>query len=92
MDVRETYCLGLADLALGELLPPEPAWLAEDEYEERIRPAATLGDLPKTLDQMVGATYGMQGAREWDSASRDAEERIVRASDAREVPDALGRV
>lgn len=76
VEVRETYLLGAADLELGELLPPKPGWLAQDEYEERIRPAATLGDLSKTLDRMVGAAYGMLGACDGASGRQDAAGRL----------------
>ena len=34
IEARETYRVGEADLAFGELLPDKPGWL-EEEYEER---------------------------------------------------------
>jgi hypothetical protein len=35
IEPAETYRLGEADLAFGELLPAKPGWLEQDEYEER---------------------------------------------------------
>jgi hypothetical protein len=35
LEPAETYRLGEADLAFGELLPAKPGWLEQDEYEER---------------------------------------------------------
>jgi hypothetical protein len=35
IESAETYRLGEADLAFGELLPAKPGWLEQDEYEER---------------------------------------------------------
>ncbi len=35
IEARETYRVGEADLAFGELLPDKPGWLEQEEYEER---------------------------------------------------------
>ena len=33
IEPTETYRLGKADLAFGELLPAKPGWLKQDEYK-----------------------------------------------------------
>ena len=35
LEARETYRVSAADLEFGELLPPKPEWIEQDEYEER---------------------------------------------------------
>jgi len=35
IDLAEAYRLGEADLAFSELLAEKPAWLEQEEYEER---------------------------------------------------------
>jgi hypothetical protein len=42
--------LGEADLAFGELLPPKPGWLEQEEYEERTNVGFQLERLAKRFD------------------------------------------
>ena len=43
---EETYQLAQPDLEFGELLPEKPAWMEQDEYEERT-------DVPFQLERMA---------------------------------------
>jgi hypothetical protein len=43
LDPSEVYRLGEADLEFAELLPEQPEWLEQDEYEERRRQESELG-------------------------------------------------
>ena len=56
VETGETYRLDTADLELGELLPPKPEWLAQDEYEERTRVGFTLERMSKSIDGLVGVS------------------------------------
>jgi hypothetical protein len=47
VEPAETYRLGEADLAFGELLPAKPGWLEQDEYEERTAVGFHLARLVK---------------------------------------------
>ena len=47
IEPAETYRLGEADLAFGELLPAKPGWLEQDEYEERTAVGLHLARLVK---------------------------------------------
>ena len=49
VDPREAYQLGEADLIFGELLPEKPAWLEQQEGEERTSVGFNLGQLTKRL-------------------------------------------
>lgn len=51
LDPAETYRLIAADLEFGELLPPKPGWLAQDEFEERTRVGFTLERMAKAIDR-----------------------------------------
>lgn len=50
LDPSEMYRLGPADLAFGELLPPRPGWLEQDEYEERTRVGFQMERLVKGIN------------------------------------------
>ncbi len=43
----EVYRLTQSDLAFGELLPQAPAWVEQDEHEERTRVGFELGRLAR---------------------------------------------
>jgi hypothetical protein len=49
VDPSEVYRLGQADLEFGELLPPKPGWMEQDEYEERTRVGFQLERLTKRI-------------------------------------------
>jgi hypothetical protein len=49
VDPREAYQLGEADLIFGELLPEKPAWLDQQEWEDRTSVGFNLGQLTKRL-------------------------------------------
>jgi hypothetical protein len=53
VDANETYRLGAADLAFGELLPGKPACVEQDEYEERTRLGFNLERLAKSVDGLT---------------------------------------
>ena len=59
VDVNETYRLGEADLAFGELLPSKPGWLDQDEYEERTRIGFQLERLTKVAGKMTAAHFAL---------------------------------
>jgi hypothetical protein len=44
IDASEIYRLGPADLEFAGLLPEEPAWIEQDEYEERTSAGLNLKD------------------------------------------------
>ena len=54
VDADETYRLGAADLAYGELLPEKPPGVEQDEYEERNRLGFNLERLIKSVDGFNG--------------------------------------
>lgn len=49
LEPREVYRLGQADLAFGELLPPKPGMVEQQEYEERTRVGFELGRIAKRV-------------------------------------------
>ena len=49
LEPLELYRLSESDLAFGELLPPKPAALEQDEYEERTRVGFGLERIAKRL-------------------------------------------
>jgi hypothetical protein len=49
IDTSEVYRLGESDLAFGELLPDEPRWLEQDEYEERTSVGFHLGRIARNI-------------------------------------------
>ena len=51
LDPSEIYRLGEADLEFAELLPAEPGWLEQDEYEERNRVGFGLERLAKRVGE-----------------------------------------
>ena len=53
IEPTETYRLGEADLAFGELLPAKPGWLEQDEYEERTAVGFQLERLVKQGGSLV---------------------------------------
>jgi hypothetical protein len=55
IDGGETYRLCAGDLEYGELLPEKPAWLEQDEYEERTRIGFNLERLAKSMPGHIGA-------------------------------------
>jgi hypothetical protein len=52
VDAEETYRLGAADLAFGELLPEAPGSVEQDGYEERGRVGFNLERLARSLDRL----------------------------------------
>jgi hypothetical protein len=52
IDVDETYRLGQADLAFGDLLPEKPGWMQQSEYEERTGMAFSLGRIAKRFERL----------------------------------------
>ena len=48
LEPSEVYRLGESDLVFGELLPPKPGQMEQEEYEERTRVGFELGRLAKT--------------------------------------------
>ena len=59
VEPTETYRVGAADLAFGELLPEKPGWVKQDEYEERTRVGFNLERLVKSVDGLSGLTYAL---------------------------------
>jgi hypothetical protein len=49
----EVYRLGEADLAFSELLPEKPAWLEQEEYEERTSVGFHLERLAKRVGDVL---------------------------------------
>jgi len=66
IDAAETYCLCLADLEAGELLPEKPGWLEQDEYEERTRIGFNLERLVKSMNGIGGLAHAMRCGAESD--------------------------
>lgn len=56
VEAGETYRLGARDLEPGELLPPKPGWLDQDEFEERTRVGFALERMTRSLDVLAAAT------------------------------------
>jgi hypothetical protein len=59
IDATETYRVGEADLAFGELLPDKPGWLEQEEYEERTNVGFQLERLTKTAGELTSAHYAL---------------------------------
>ena len=55
IDASKTYRLRDADLAFGELLPPMPGWMEQDEYEKEQRVGFNLERLTKEIGRVVPA-------------------------------------
>jgi len=68
VDPREAYQLGEADLIFGELLPEKPAWLEQQEFEERTSVGFNVGQLTKRL----GSSWPMHLVRA-ETAPEDAQ-------------------
>lgn len=49
LESLEVYRLGEADLEFGELLPEEPGWMEQEEYEERNRIGFELERLGRSV-------------------------------------------
>jgi hypothetical protein len=56
IDSAEVYRLGEADLAFSELLPEKPAWLEQEEYEERTGVGFHLERLAKRVGDAQAST------------------------------------
>jgi hypothetical protein len=54
LDPQEVYRLGESDLEFGELLPPKPEQMEQEEYEERTRIGFELGRLAKRVGPIGG--------------------------------------
>ena len=59
VEAGATYRLAPADLEFGELLPRAPAWLIQDQYEERTRVGFALERITKAVDGLSGVTHRM---------------------------------
>jgi hypothetical protein len=57
IEMGELYRLGAGDLESGELLPPKPGWLEQDEYEERNAVRFHLEQLAKRADALAAGRY-----------------------------------
>jgi hypothetical protein len=66
LEPSETYRLGAADLAYGELLPEKPGSVEQDEYEERSRVGFSLERLVKSVDGLGGLAYALHRRSESD--------------------------
>src|SRR5262245_14211228 len=66
IDTTETYRLGEADLAFGELLPDKPGWLEQDEYEERTKVGFQLERLTKTAGELTTAQFAIAARSGFD--------------------------
>jgi len=53
VDAAGTYRLGEADLAFGEVLPEQPGWMEQQEYEERTNVGFQLERLTKSVGGLV---------------------------------------
>jgi hypothetical protein len=58
IEFNETYRLGEADLGFGELLPPKPGWLEQEEYEER-----NAGFHARTIGEALRCTQPAENVR-----------------------------
>ena len=66
VDAAETYRLSASDLEFGELLPPKPGWLEQDEYEERTRVSFMVERATKVVDGLAAAAHrACWRARRW---------------------------
>jgi hypothetical protein len=59
IEASETYRLGEADLAFGELLPDKPGWLEQEEYEERTSIGFQLERLTKNAADMTTMQFAL---------------------------------
>lgn len=57
VEAGETYRLSASHLEFGELLPPKPEWLEQDEYEERTRVGFMLERVTKAVDRLAIAAH-----------------------------------
>ncbi len=55
VETAETYRLSASDLELGELLPPKPGELEQEEYEERTGVSFMLERVTKAVDRLASA-------------------------------------
>ena len=53
IEQQATYRLGAADLEFGELLPPKPAWIEQEDYEERTAVGFHLERLTKHVGELA---------------------------------------
>jgi hypothetical protein len=67
VSAEEVYRLGLADLEFGDLLPPKPGWMEQDDYEERNRVGFSLERLVREVGSIGSAGYLM--AERWKDGS-----------------------
>jgi hypothetical protein len=59
IDLAEAYRLGEADLAFSELLPEKPAWLEQEEYEERTGVGFHLERLAKRVGDVLPGKWAV---------------------------------
>jgi hypothetical protein len=59
IDSADTYRLGEADLAFGELLPEKPAWMEQEEYEDRTSVGFNLERLTKSIGEPMFRTLSV---------------------------------
>ena len=58
VETAETYRLSASDLEFGELLPPKPGELEQEEYEERTGVRFMLERVTKAVDRLASAAEG----------------------------------
>jgi hypothetical protein len=66
IDPSEVYRLGSADLEFGELLPPKPGWVEQQEYEERTSIGFNLERLTKEMGHLPSALAHIGHANDED--------------------------
>jgi hypothetical protein len=77
VDPDQSYLVGPADLAFGELLPPKPESVEQVEYEERTAVGFHLGQLSKTVDRFGWSTDSGSGLPEPPMANDDPDFRVT---------------
>ena len=69
VDPSAVYLLGQSDLEFGELLPPKPGSLEQEEYQERTGVAFNLERLTKRVGEL---STGLMMAREFRGSDHDS--------------------
>jgi hypothetical protein len=59
IEPAEVYRLGEPDLDFGELLPEKPAWLEQEEYEERTSVGFHLERLTKKVGEVLPSEHAI---------------------------------
>ena len=80
LDPEELYLLGPADLEFGELLPPKPGSVEQQDYEERTAVGFHLGRLAKNVDRLGWSMDSRMALTEPPTRNDDPEFSVSRST------------